>query len=285
MITPYFLLYFAFGLFPILFSFVISFTEWDGINPMVFAGLKNYIRVYTSDKLFYKSLYNTFLIMVVTIPLEIIIGLILASLLKDFFHKSRNTFQLINFLPYITTPVAIGIMFQLLFDWKNGTVNAILGKLGIESIYWLGIPWAARFVVVIMKVWMTYGYKMVMFLAGLSTIPDELYEAANIDGAKWKDSFFHITIPMLKPIMTFVITTSIISGWRLFDEPQLLFQSAMQPIGGPERSVLTVVMRYYETAFRNFDFGYGSAIAYSLFIVIFIFSFISIKLINRGEEM
>lgn len=283
LLAPYFLLYLAFGLFPILFSLVISFTKWDGISDMSFIGLSNYIRIFTNDSLFYQSLFNTFLVIVITIPVEIILGLLLAVFLKDFFRKSRNALQLINFLPYITTPVAIGIIFQILFDWKNGSVNALLGKLGIDAVYWLGLPWAARLVVIIMQSWTSYGYKMVLFLSGLSTIPEELYESAKIDGAKWKDSFLHITLPMLRPIMLFVVTTSIINGFRLFDEPQLLFQSDSQPIGGPEHAVLTVVMRYYDVAFHNFDFGYGSAIAYSLFIVISIFSFFSMKVMNRGE--
>ncbi|TBL80474.1 sugar ABC transporter permease [Paenibacillus thalictri] len=284
MISPYFLLYAAFGLFPILFSLYISFTKWDGIGTMSWIGLKNYVRVFTGDKLFYESLYNTMLIIVVTIPLEIILGLLLATFLKDFFKRSRNVLQLINFLPYITTPVAVGIIFQILFDWKNGSVNALLIKIGFESVYWLGIPWAARVVVIVMQTWTVFGYKMVLFLSGLSTIPDELYESAKIDGARWKDAFWHITIPMLRPILVFVVTTSIITGFRLFDEPQLLFQSASQPIGGPDHAALTVVMRYYDVAFRNFDFGYGAAIAYSLFIVISIFSFLSIRIMNRGES-
>lgn len=283
LLTPYFVLYLAFGLFPILFSLVISFSKWDGITDMTFVGLSNYIRIFTNDSLFYQSLFNTFLVIVITIPAEIVLGLLLAVFLKDFFGKSRNALQLINFLPYITTPVAIGIIFQILFDWKNGSVNAMLGMLGIDTVYWLGMPWAARLVVIIMQSWTSYGYKMVLFLSGLSTIPEELYESAKIDGAKWKDSFFHITLPMLRPIMLFVVTTSIINGFRLFDEPQLLFQSDSQPIGGPDHAVLTVVMRYYDVAFHNFEFGYGSAIAYSLFIVISIFSFVSMKVMNRGE--
>ena len=283
-LTPYFLIYCAFGLFPILFSLYISFNSWDGFSQMSFVGLQNYIRLFTSDTLFYKSLVNTFLIIIFTIPLEIILGITMASFLKDFFKSSRNAFQLINFLPYITTPVAVGIMFQIMFDWKNGTVNNILALFGIKSIYWLGVPWASRFVVILMYIWTVYGYKMVLFLSGLSTIPDELYEAAKIDGARWKESFFHITIPMLRPILTFVVTTSIISGFRLFDQPQLLFQSAYQPVGGPDRAVLTVVMRYYEVSFKDFNFGYGSSIAYSLFIIIAVFSLLSIKVMTRGEE-
>jgi ABC-type sugar transport system permease subunit len=124
---------------------------------------------------------------------------------------------------------------------------------------------------------------MVMFLAGLSTIQEELYEAARIDGANWLQSFSRITIPMLRPIMTFVTTMSVIGGWKLFDEPKLLFPDASQPIGGPGRAVLTVVLKFYDTSFRSFDFGYGASIAYGLFIIIFVFSLITIKTMNRED--
>ncbi|MBW7457149.1 carbohydrate ABC transporter permease [Paenibacillus sepulcri] len=284
LITPYFLLYALFSLFPIVYSLVLSFTSWDGISAKTFVGLKNYIRIFTDDPLFYKSIFNTLLIVVVTIPVEIVLGLALAVFLKDFFSRSRTTFQLINFFPYITTPVAIGIIFQIMFDWKTGTVNILLEKIGVDSVNWLGTSTPARIVVMIIVGWVGYGYKMVLFLSGLSTIPEELYESAKIDGAKWINSFYYITLPMLKPIMLFVVITSIINGFKLFDEPQLLFQSASQPIGGPDHAAMTVVMRYYEVAFKDFQFGYGSAIAYSLFIIISIFSFLTLKIMNRGEE-
>ena len=223
MILPYFLLYIAFGLFPILFSLGVSFTSWDGIGDVIFIGLANYKRVFTQDKFFYKSLWNTIILLVISTPIQIILGLLMATFLKDFFKRTRNGLQLINFLPYITTPVAVGIIFQLMFDWKSGIINALLNLFGVESIYWLGNAWPSRIVVILMIVWKNYGYMMIMFLSGLSSIPDELYEAARIDGAKWWGCFTRITIPLLRPIFVFVITTSVINGFKLFDEPQLLF--------------------------------------------------------------
>ena len=144
MIAPYFILYLAFGLFPILFSLGVSFTSWDGIGEAAFVGLKNYKRVFTQDKFFYKSMLNTLILLAISTPIQIALGLFMATFLKDFFKKTRNGLQLINFLPYITTPVAVGIIFQLMFDWKSGVINAFLNLLGIESVYWLGNAWAAR---------------------------------------------------------------------------------------------------------------------------------------------
>jgi ABC-type sugar transport system permease subunit len=287
LIIPYFLLYFAFSLFPVLFTFVISLTDWNGFGEIKFIGISNYVRLFFQDPTFYQSLYNTVFVMVFSIPIQLALGLMVAVVLKDYFRRTRNSFQLINFLPYITTPVAVGILFQILFDWKAGTVNAALVSVNFikDPIYWLGHAWSARLVTIILLVWKLFGYKMVMFLAGLSTIPEELYDAAKIDGASWWQSFYRITLPMLQPIMTFVLITSIINGLRLFDEPQLLFMSEAQPIGGPDHAVETVVMNFYYAAFRNFNFGYGSAIAYGLFMVIFVFSFISMRLMNKGNEI
>lgn len=284
MILPYFLLYVAFGLFPILFSLGVSFTSWDGIGEMTFVGLKNYVRVFTQDKYFYKSLWNTLILLGISTPIQIALGLLTATFLKDFFKKSQNGLQLINFLPYITTPVAVGIIFQLMFDWKSGVINAFLNLFGAESVYWLGHAWTARAVVIFMLIWKNYGYKMIMFLSGLSTIPDELYEAAKIDGASWWARFTKITVPLLKPIFVFVIITSVINGFKLFDEPQLLFNSAGQPTGGPDRSVMTVVMKFYDSSFKNFEFGYGSALAYCLFLVIAAASLVLFRVVNGKKK-
>lgn len=284
MIAPYFILYIAFGLFPVLFSLGVSFTSWDGIGDVAFVGLANYKRVFVQDEFFYKSLWNTAILLGISAPIQIILGLLTAVFLKDFFRKTKNGLQLINFLPYITTPVAIGIIFQLMFDWKSGVVNAVLELLNMDSVYWLGNAWASRAVVIIMIVWKNYGYMMIMFLSGLASIPDELYEAARIDGARWWSCFTRITIPLLRPIFVFVIITSVINGFKLFDEPQLLFSSASQPIGGPDRAVMTVVMRYYESAFHSFEFGYGSALAYCLFMVIAVITLVLFKGIKGRKE-
>lgn len=286
-LAPFFLIFFIFNLFPVLFSLFVSFTSWDGVNKVSFVGLKNFIRLFGSDIIFYKSLFNVFLLMIIAIPLQLGTGLFLAVALKDYFNRTRGTFQLINFLPNITTPVAIGILFQILFDWQYGTINLLLKQLGILSdpVNWLGIPWNARFVVILMLWWKYYGYFMVIILAGLSTIPETLYEAAKIDGARWRDTFFRITIPMLRPILTFLVTMSIIGGFQMFDEPQVLFQGAAMPLGGPDAAALTVVMNFYDTAFQRFNFGYGASIAYGLFIIIFIFSTITLRIMNRGNEV
>ena len=178
------------------------------------------------------------------------------------------------------------MLFQLLFDYNNGTVNQILMALGIieKPVYWLGFPVTAKIVVITLIIWRMYGYMMVMFLTGLSTIPDELYEAARVDGSSWFHSFRTITVPLLRPIVIFVVTMSTIGGWKLFDEARLLFQGNNLPGAGPDNSILTIVMYFYNTAFNRFEFAYGSSMGYILFLIIAAFSFIFMKITNRGEK-
>lgn len=284
MIVPYFLAFFAFNIFPIVFSFGISFTDWNGVSAVKeFAGLSNYIRALTKDSFFWLSLKNTVLMTFMIIPGQMLMGLLMACLLKEFFVRWRGAFQLINFLPYITTSVALAIIFQLMFDWKNGIVNGILNMFGIESIYWLGKAWPTRIVVALMEIWKNYGYAMIMFMAGLSTIPDDLYEAAKIDGGNWIQRFLHITIPMLRPIFAFTLTTGMIGVLNLFDGPQLLFSSINQPLGGPNRSVFTMMIRFYEASFLNFEFGYGASIAYLFFVFVTIVSSLLVRAFHEKD--
>ncbi|MHA6483374.1 carbohydrate ABC transporter permease [Paenibacillus sp. strain BS8-2] len=287
MILPFFTIYILFQLYPIVFSFFVSFTGWNGIGEKTYVGLGNYQRL-LQDRLFYKSVGNTLLIMVFTIPLQVITGIFLAAFLKDFTNKLRSSLQLFNFLPYLTTPVAVGMLFQIMFEWKYGSINGILSKIGIieTPINWLGEELGARVVIVLLTFWSAYGYMMVMFLTGLSTIPNSLYEAAKVDGASWFKSFRVITVPLLRPIMTFVVTMSIIANLKLFDEPKVLFTADSTqsiPLGGPDRSVLTIVMNFYDTTFSQFQFGYGSSMAFGLFVLIFIFSLFTMRIMNRGD--
>lgn len=284
LILPYFLAFLAFNIFPVVFSFFISFTNWNGISATKeFVGIANYIRALTKDSFFFLSLKNTILLTIMIIPGQIFMGLIMACFLKDFFKKTRGAFQLINFLPYLTTTVALAIIFQLMFDWKNGIVNSLLSQMGIEPVYWLGKAGPTRVVVVLMEIWRNYGYAMIMFMAGLSTIPDDLYDAAKIDGANWFQRFFRITVPMLRPIFAFTVTTGMIGVLNLFDGPQLLFSGMNQPMGGPGRAVFTIMIRFYEASFLNFEFGYGSAIAYLFFIFVSIISALLVKVFGEKE--
>jgi multiple sugar transport system permease protein/cellobiose transport system permease protein len=282
-LAPFFICFIVLGIYPIFYSFFISLTDWTGIGEKNLIGFGNYIKIITSDVNFRKSIGNTFYIILAANSATLILGLLLANFLFGR-KRGRTVFQTINFLPYVTTPVALGLLFKLLFDWKYGTVNRILISLGIlkEGIYWLGTPQAAPFVIIFLIIWKYVGYYMAIFLAGLTSVPEELYEAAVVDGAGKTATFFYITIPMLRPILTFASVTSLIGGLQLFDEPNIIFPT----FGGPDRSVLTIVWNFYDIAFRNqFRMGYGSAIAFLLFLIIVAVSAAGTRVIGgKGEQ-
>jgi multiple sugar transport system permease protein/cellobiose transport system permease protein len=286
-LSPFVICFFAFNLYPILYSFYISLTNWTGIGEKEFVGLSNYVKILSDDVNFRKSIVNTFYIILIANTLTLVLGLLLANFLFGF-GRRRSLFQTINFLPYITTPVALGLIFSFLFDWKYGTINKLLGLIGIEGPYWFGSAQYAPLVIIILIVWKYAGYYMAIFLAGMTSVPDELYEAAKVDGAGSITTFFRITAPMLRPVITFAAVTSLIGGLQLFDEPSIMFGGGSMgtvTFGGPDRSVLTIVWNFYDISFRNqFRLGYGSAIAFLLFIIIVIISGVGTRLIGgKGD--
>ncbi|WP_394925316.1 carbohydrate ABC transporter permease [uncultured Robinsoniella sp.] len=284
-IAPFIIFFFTFNLFPIIYSFFLSFTDWNGIGEKVFVGLDNYIRIFTKDATFLKSLWNTLYIMVLGFPISVFLGLLIAAFLSNL-KKFRNLFQTINFLPYITTPVAIGLIFTFLFDWNTGIINRIIEFFGGEGINWLGNAKFAPVVIGIMIIWKCTGYYMALYLAGITSISTDIYEAAKVDGAGTVKTFFKITMPLLKPITIFITITSLIYALQLFDEPNLMFNvSTTSIIGGPDRSCLTMVWNFYDVAFGSTArLGYGSAVSSTLFIIIVAASLIGMRFMNRKEE-
>ena len=288
-LAPFLISYVAFTLYPTMYSLYISFTNWSAINILEkgFTGLDNYRRVLTADPLFWRAVGNTFRLMLMAIPVTIVSGLMMAVLMHSL-RRGRQFFQTVNFLPYIITPVAIGLMFSYLFDWNVGPVNRLLSNMGLisKNINWLGSKNYAPTVVSLMIIWKNFGYFMVLYLSGLTTIPEDLYEAAHVDGATAVQSFFRITLPMLRPITIFVIINSGIGGFQLFDEAvQVFLGSGSTMVGGPERSVLTVVWYFYDTSFKNNSrYGYGAAIAFCIFLIIATISLVNVKILNRKES-
>lgn len=288
-LSPYIVLYAAFGLMPILYSFYLSLMRWNGIGAKAFVGLDNYLFLFNSDSHFFKSIYNTLLLIVFSLPLQLAFGLVLAVLLYSRWVKWRAFFQLANFLPFIVAPVAIGLMFNILFDWQAGFINKVLIAVGWrdEGIDWLGEPWSARLVIIVMMCWKGFGYTMVFYLAALANISKDLYEAAEVDGASPLRMFWQITLPLLKPVTTFLVITGIIGGFQLMEEPMLLvkgFSMGVSVVGGADRCCLTTVWNMYDTAFgSNQRYGLGAAMAYGLTIIIAFVSFLGVKFLNRGD--
>lgn len=287
--APFVITYLFFNLYPIIYTFILSLHSWNGIGPKEFVGLTNYIRLITRDVLFKKSVINTALIMLVATPTAIFSGLCLANLLFNM-KKGKRLFQTINFFPYITTPVAIGFIFSYLFDYSGGYINQLLLTLGIldEKFYWLEHVWSARGIVILMIIWRNLGYYMTIYLSGMTAISADVYEAASIDGATKLQTFFKVTIPLLKNTTIFLALTSVIGGLQLFDEPYQLYTgwtAGVVNVGGPQYSVLSVIWKFYDDSFKsNSMLGYGAAVSIALFIIIFAVSLIQLKFISRKGE-
>jgi cellobiose transport system permease protein len=281
-IAPFFIIFLIFSLYPILYSFYISFTQWDGISDPVFVGVHNY-KMILQDRVFGLSILNTWFIWLVAVVPQLGLGLILAVILNEKFIKAKHLFRAVYFFPNIVTAASIGVLVSFIFDWQTGGLNRFLIDAGFlkDPVNWLTYPLFARLLNSLVLFWQWFGYSMIIYVAGLQGISGEILEAAEIDGASKVQIFFKVTVPMLKPIIIFQVITSLIGGMQIFDVPYTLTDGA----GAPEKSTLTMVMYLYISAFKNNNYGYGATIAYSLFILILIFSLISLKLTHRKETV
>lgn len=239
-IAPFYILFGIFGLFPLVSGFALSFFRWDGLGAMHFLGLGNYISLF-KDTLFWKALSNTLFIGIVAhIPI-LLGGLILAYILNSKLVKGQNIFKTIYFMPMVTSSVAISIIFQNFFGNNYGIVNYFLSMFGVKPINWLAGDGALiKVAVIIMFSWKWIGWNMVIYLAGMQGISNDIYEAARIDGASHSKLVFKIVIPLLKPIILFTLIQSSIGMFNLFTEPFMLTGSNWN--GGPNNGGLTLMM-------------------------------------------
>ncbi len=250
-----------FTLIPIVCSMGLSFMEWDSANPMVFVGFENFKRLWTDDT-FKISLWNTVYYSVFTVPLTMAAALGLAIILNQKM-KGINIFRTIFFFPHVASLVAIAVVWNLLFHPTLGPVNNILRFLGIANPpgWTSSVDWAMP-VIIIVSIWKSMGYYMILYLSGLQAIPRELYEAAKVDGANSFQRFKSITLPMLTPTTFFVSIMLTIACFKVFDLVSVMTN------GGPGRATNVLVFNIYNTAFINYEFGYASAISMILFIIV-----------------
>lgn len=273
-IAPAVILFAIFTIYPVISSFLLSFKSNVG-GEYVFSGLHNYIRLF-HDPLFYKALKNTFIILIIQVPIMLFLATLLAVALNSPLIKAKAFFRISFFMPAITALVAAAIVFLLLLDENYGLVNYVLSFFGIHKINWISDPFWAKVSVMLVMTWRWTGYNMVILLAGLQGIPQNLYEAASIDGASKIRQFFSITVPQLRPIFLFTFVLSTIGTLQLFDEPYIMTN------GGPNNATLTITQYLYQNGFNYYDFGYASAIAYVLVIIIAILSWLQMKV--AGER-
>lgn len=277
-LLPIFTLYTVFFLIPVGMCLYLSFTKYSVLESPKGVGLENYKYLFFEDDIFKVSLLNTSLYAVETITLAMIIGLLFAILLNRPL-RGKGFFRSCIYLPYITPIVAAALVWVFMYEpSEEGFMNYLLSWFGIGPIDWLeSVQWALPSIV-IMGIWRTVGYNMVLFLAGLQGIPERYYEAASIDGASRARQFWYITLPLLKPITLFVLIMATITAFQVFQEPYVMTE------GGPGHATTTVVYWLYLVSFRSLNFGKGSAISFILAIMIFILSIFYLKAMGLREE-
>ncbi len=258
---------------PTVISILMSFTDWNLLNTSSFIGLANFKEAF-SDPLFWKTLKNTVVYVFWKVPFNIFISLILAVLINQRMY-GRTFFRAILFLPMIASSVSVALLWQPLFDMSSGMLNKILTTIGLPPSTWIYDPKTSMMSVVIVALWKEIGYYMVMFLAGLQSIPSTYYEAASIDGASAARKFLFITIPLISPTTFFVMIISIIGSFQIFDLTTVL------TAGGPSNSTNTLIMYVYQAGFRFFRMGYASALSTILFVIVLIFTIIQDKLSKK----
>ncbi|MDJ0335523.1 sugar ABC transporter permease [Salinibacterium sp. G-O1] len=277
-IAPFFVIFAVFGLFPTLFTFYVALFDWNPIGGQTFIGLKNFTDLF-SDERFWNALRNTFSIWVLSTVPQLILALFLAQLLNNVRLKFANLFRMSMLVPYITSVVATTIVFASLFGRDYGLINGALGLFGVGPIDFKADTLASHILVSTMVLWRWFGYNTLIYLAALQAIPKDVYEAAAIDGAGGFKQFIFVTIPSLRPVIIFTVVVSTIGGLQVFTEPLLLSSPGLT--GGAGRQYQTLTLFLYEQGFGNFQFGYGSAIGVTLFLLIVAFSVINFLLSRR----
>jgi multiple sugar transport system permease protein len=277
MLLPFFVLLGIFTLFAVAFSLYLSFHQWDILNPQKpYVGLDNY-RELRSDAYFRQAVRNTAVFTLATVPLSVAFGLGVALLLNQAI-RGRAVFRTFFYLPVVTPLVVSGLIWKWVLNGDFGLLNYYLGKVGISPHLWLSDPDLAMPSVVAMSVWATVGFTMLVYLAGLQSIPQEYYEASSVDGAGGWHQFRYITVPLLAPSTFFLAVYLIISSFQVFD------QIFVMTDGGPLRATTTVVYYIWQAGFHDFAMGYASAMAYALFAIIFVFTIFQVVMYNRRTE-
>ncbi|QGQ97518.1 sugar ABC transporter permease [Paenibacillus psychroresistens] len=271
-ISPWLIGLFVFTLFPLLYSIVLSFTDWNLLEKANFIGLSNYDKM-AHDDTFWAAIKVTFIYSAVSVPLGIIFGILLAVLLNQKLPGIR-LFRTIFYLPAVVSGVAVAMLWLWVFDPKYGIINTILSWFGITGPEWLSDPNTALTSLIIMSLW-GIGDAMIIYLAGLQGVPRELYEAADVDGASVVRKFWNITIPMLTPTIFFNLIMGIIKSFQVFT------QALVMTKGGPGDSTMFYVLYLYQNAFNFFKMGYASALGWVLFLIIMVLILVLFKTSGR----
>ncbi|MEV5962276.1 sugar ABC transporter permease [Kribbella sp. NPDC051952] len=278
-LSPFYILFAVFGLYPVASTIVLAFQRWDGLTPRRFNGIDNF-RFLVQDPTFWLSLKNTVVLFLMSTVPTLVLAILLAVMLQSAV-RFTNVYRIAYFIPNVTSLVAMAIFFSSIFSTNFGLVNAALRSLGFQNQDWLGEPWGIKIAITTMIVWQWVGYNTLIYLAGLQAIPKDQYEAAKVDGAGPVRTFFSITLPQLRPVVLFTVIMSTIGGLQTFTEPQVMVGNS----GGTGQSGMTVVLFFYRAAFLDNDYGYAAAIALSIFVLVLLFTAINWRIFRgRGED-
>ena len=259
---------------PVVAALVIAFYDWDLLLGAEFIGLENFRELLFDDENFRAAFINTMVFTVANVALSVALGLAIA-LLVNLSLRGIVLFRSIFLLPYVTVTVALSLVWKWLYLPEQGLINQTLGIVGIDGPRWLTDTTWAMPALIFLSVWKTFGYNMVLFLAGLQNIPEHLYDAAKVDGATPWQRFRDVTLPMLSPTMFFVVVISIIGSFQVFD------QALVMTAGGPGTATTTLVLYIYQRGFQSGYMGYAAAIAWLLFAVVFVFTVIQFRIQRR----
>ena len=276
-LVPYLVIFSIFRFIPSVGGLVVSFFKWSLGGDPKFIGIDNYVNL-AQDGSFYTSIRNTLSFFVLTVPVLVVASLLLAMLLNQKL-AGRRVMRTISIIPYVLIPSIVGIMWNWMFDNNFGLLNYYIKKLGGSPVFWLTDERFALIAVSIVVVWTYIGYDMILFLAGLQGIPKETYEAAEVDGASTLQVFWHITLPLLKPVTMMVSTLTLVNVVQLFDQIYVMTN------GGPGTSTLTMVQYMYTSAFTNYELGYGSAIEVVILVLLMVLITVQNRIGNRERKV
>jgi cellobiose transport system permease protein len=286
-VTPFLLGLATFGVFPPLYSLWLSFHEWDILSPIKAVGLANYARIFTREPLFWQSITNGLLMAVMgTLPC-LVLALALAFILHRRVRRARNLLTAAFFSPAVSSAAAAGIVFNFLFSGQ-GLINGLLRSISLPPAQWLASAWGLRIVLALLLIWRWLGWNAVIYLAGMQSVPDELYEAAEVDGASNWTLFWKITVPLVRPTILFTGVMSTIGILQLFTEPLMIMSGSIfgltmsptQMLGGADHGVLTSGLYIFVNAFNRFRFGLAAAMSYVLFMVILLATIINSRVLG-----
>jgi ABC-type sugar transport system permease subunit len=277
-VLPAVVLFVVFRLYPMAFGLYLSLNEWDGIKPMVFRGLANYRQALFEDAVFWLALWHNVVFAVGTVIGKNGLAIVLAVLLNADM-RGRTFFRTTLFMPVVMSFVVVGLLWGWIFNFQFGLLNSLLVAAGLDGwrTDWLGDPRLALFSLIGVDVWKWYGFHMVIYLAGLQTIPPVLYEAAIIDGATAWQQFWRVTLPLLRPIVVVNVTLALMGAFNVFDLIYVMTQ------GGPANATNVVMIHAYLQGFKFYQMGYASAISYVLMLIVIVVSGLQIWLL-RGES-